>query len=193
MRKTICSLLLCASLFASAQSKVELLLWDGNPADTSAIKTVAIRANDYTRDPAITMYLPQKPNGKAVIMCPGGAYGWLAMGHEGHDMAQWFNNQGIAYAVLKYRLPQGHHEIPLTDAEQAIRIVRDNAEKWNIDPANAPHPNRRRNQYRNGRRPARLLPPTTAALPHVPTSKSCFIPSSRWIRPTHTAGRERIC
>jgi len=50
-------------------------------------------------------------------------------------MAQWFNNQGIAYAVLKYRLPQGHHEIPLTDAEQAIRIVRDNAEKWNIDPA----------------------------------------------------------
>lgn len=128
-------MLLCASLFASAQSKVELLLWDGNPADTSAIKTVAIRANDYTRDPAITMYLPQKPNGKAVIMCPGGAYGWLAMGHEGHDMAQWFNNQGIAYAVLKYRLPQGHHEIPLTDAEQAIRIVRDNAEKWNIDPA----------------------------------------------------------
>lgn len=135
MRKTICSLLLCASLFASAQSKVELLLWDGNPADTSAIKTEAIRANDYTRDPAITVYLPQKPNGKAVIMCPGGAYGWLAMGHEGHDMAQWFNNQGIAYAVLKYRLPQGHHEIPLTDAEQAIRIVRDNAEKWNIDPA----------------------------------------------------------
>ena len=84
-------MLLCASLFASAQSKVELLLWDGNPADTSAIKTEAIRANDYTRDPAITVYLPQKPNGKAVIMCPGGAYGWLAMGHEGHDMAQWLS------------------------------------------------------------------------------------------------------
>lgn len=133
-RKILCAVALAATLSAPAQKKVEMLLWDKNPADTSSVKLDAIRANDFTRDPAITVYLPQKPNGKAVIMCPGGGYGWLAMGHEGHDMAQWFNNQGIAYVVLKYRLPQGNHQIPLGDAEQAMRLVRKNAAEWGIDP-----------------------------------------------------------
>lgn len=134
-RKLLCAVALAVTLSAPAQKKVEMLLWDKNPADTSSVKLDAIRANDFTRDPAITVYLPQKPNGKAVIMCPGGGYGWLAMGHEGHDMAQWFNNQGIAYVVLKYRLPQGNHQIPLGDAEQAMRLVRKNAAEWGIDPA----------------------------------------------------------
>ncbi len=133
-RKILCAVALAATLSAPAQKKVEMLLWDKNPADTSSVKLDAIRANDFTRDPAITVYLPQKPNGKAVIMCPGGGYGWLAIGHEGHDMAQWFNNQGIAYVVLKYRLPQGNHQIPLGDAEQAMRLVRKNAAEWGIDP-----------------------------------------------------------
>lgn len=56
--------------------------------------------------------LPPHPNGMAIIMCPGGGYGGLAMKHEGHDMAPWFNTQGITYAVLKYRMPNGHHECP---------------------------------------------------------------------------------
>lgn len=99
-RKILCAVALAATLSAPAQKKVEMLLWDKNPADTSSVKLDAIRANDFTRDPAITVYLPQKPNGKAVIMCPGGGYGWLAMGHEGHDMAQWFNNQGIALSLI---------------------------------------------------------------------------------------------
>ncbi len=53
---------------------------------------------------------------------------------EGHDMAQWFNAQGITYVVLKYRLPQGNHEIPLADAEQAVRLVRSHAAEWNVNP-----------------------------------------------------------
>ncbi|WP_304374108.1 alpha/beta hydrolase [uncultured Duncaniella sp.] len=135
MRRTLLTALgvLCAGLSSVAQEKVEMLLWDKNPADTSSVKFEAIRASDFTRDPAITVYIPQNPNGKAIIMCPGGGYGWLAMGHEGHDMAQWFNNQGITYVVLKYRLPQGDFNIPLKDAEQAIRLVRMNSAKWGID------------------------------------------------------------
>lgn len=127
--------MLAASMAAAAQSKIEMLLWDENPADTSAVKTAAIRSNDFTRDPAITVYLPKSPNGKAIIMCPGGGYGWQATGHEGHDMAEWFNHQGITYVVLKYRLPQGDHTLPLADAEQAVRLVRAHAGEWGVNPA----------------------------------------------------------
>lgn len=84
--------------------------------------------------PSITVYRPSKPNGITVIMCPGGGYARLAMNHEGHDMAAWFNAQGITYVVLKYRMPNGHYEVPLSDAEQAIRIVRQHAGQWNINP-----------------------------------------------------------
>ena len=56
------------------------------------------------------------------------------MKHEGHDMAPWFNTQGITYAVLKYRMPNGHHEVPLSDAEQAIRMVRKHAAEWGVNP-----------------------------------------------------------
>lgn len=118
---------------AQAQKRVEMLLWDENPADTSAEKTAAIRATDFTKDPAITVYIPQKPNGKAIIMCPGGGYAHEATGHEGHDMADWFNSQGITYVVLKYRLPQGDPTLPLADAMQAVRLVRENAEEWGVD------------------------------------------------------------
>lgn len=84
--------------------------------------------------PAMYVYPAAEPNGKAIIMCPGGGYARLAMNHEGHDMASWFNTQGITYIVLKYRMPNGHHEVPLTDAEQAIRLVRQHASKWNVNP-----------------------------------------------------------
>ena len=112
-----------------------MLLWDQNHAEMSEAKTEAIRSSDFTRDPAITVYLPGRPNGKAIIMCPGGGYGWEAMDHEGHAMAQWFNAQGIAYVVLKYRLPHGNHEIPLSDAEQAVRLVRNHASEWGVNPS----------------------------------------------------------
>ncbi len=84
--------------------------------------------------PTLTVYPASHPNGMAIIMCPGGGYGGLAMKHEGHDMAPWFNTQGITYAVLKYRMPNGHHEVPLSDAEQAIRMVREHAAEWGVNP-----------------------------------------------------------
>lgn len=135
MKRLLTVFMLLSSIVAFSQSKVEMLLWDENPADTTAAKLAAIRANDFTRDPALTVYIPKKPTGKAIIMCPGGGYGWEATGHEGHGMAEWFNRQGITYIVLKYRLPQGDCDLPLADAEQAVRLARANASDWGIDPS----------------------------------------------------------
>ena len=55
------------------------------------------------------------------------------MDHEGHQWAEYFNKQGIAYFVLKYRMPKGDRNIPLSDAYQAMRTVRDSAEVWHIN------------------------------------------------------------
>ena len=79
-------------------------------------------------------YLPAKPTGRAVVDCPGGGYSHLATQHEGHDWAPWFNEQGIAFFVLTYRMPGGDRTIPMGDAQQAIRTVRDSAEVWGVNP-----------------------------------------------------------
>ena len=81
------------------------------------------------------IYPSPTPNAPAIISCPGGGYRRLAMNHEGHDMATWFNKQGLTYAVLKYRMPNGDISIPISDALEAIRTLRVRASEWNIDPA----------------------------------------------------------
>lgn len=78
-------------------------------------------------------FLPQYPSGRAIIDCPGGAYGGLAFDKEGTDWAEFFNKQGIAYFTLKYRMPKGNPDIPLTDAQNAVRLVRDSAKVWHIN------------------------------------------------------------
>lgn len=95
----------------------------------------------YVKDPELLVYLPEKDKatGTAVVICPGGGYGRLAIDHEGYNIAKWLNTYGIAGIVLKYRLPSD--EImkdktigPLQDVQEAIRIVRRkaNAGEWNI-------------------------------------------------------------
>ena len=79
-------------------------------------------------------YLPDAPTGRAVVDLPGGGYSHLALQHEGHDWADWFNQQGIAFFVVTYRMPNGDRTIPLGDAQQAIRIVRDSAQVWGVNP-----------------------------------------------------------
>lgn len=124
MRKILFLSLLFAATMLSAQSPVELPLWPDGAPNTNGLTgeqedLKGGRVANVTH-PSITVYRPAKPNGMAVIMCPGGGYARLAMNHEGHDMAAWFTTQGITYAVLKYRMPNGHNEVPLSDAEQAI-------------------------------------------------------------------------
>ena len=64
---------------------------------------------------------PEKATGQAVVICPGGGYVKLCIDYEGYEMAQWFAEHGITAAVLKYRMPNGHPEVPLEDVEQALR------------------------------------------------------------------------
>jgi len=89
--------------------------------------------------PSLTIHLPEQQDAAraAVIVCPGGGYSHLAIGHEGEDVAKWLNSLGVTAFVLKYRHGGNgyRHPIPLEDAQRAIRYVRAGAEKWNVDPA----------------------------------------------------------
>jgi acetyl esterase/lipase len=92
------------------------------------------------QEPTISVFLPtrQHATGQAVVICPGGGYGGLAYDWEGIDIAKWLNSKGIAAMVLKYRLPNSasvevSYKAPLQDVQRAMRLVRANAEKWNID------------------------------------------------------------
>lgn len=86
--------------------------------------------------PFITVYpaFSEKNEGKAILICPGGGYSHLAMQHEGYDFASWLAENGVTAIVLKYRMPKQDFQIPLSDAKKAMIIIRENAEKWNIEP-----------------------------------------------------------
>lgn len=85
-------------------------------------------------DCTITVHRAPKPNGAAFVICPGGGYGGRVSGGEGHGIAKWMNDHGITGVVLDYRLPKGRAEVPLLDAQRAIRTTRANAAAWGIDP-----------------------------------------------------------
>lgn len=87
-------------------------------------------------DSIITAHLPSpaKATGAAVVICPGGGYGGRVVGPEGHLIARWLNEHGIAGIVLEYRLPRGRPFVPLLDAQRAIRTTRAKAKEWRIDP-----------------------------------------------------------
>lgn len=78
---------------------------------------------------------PAKATGQAIVICPGGGYAVVCMSYEGVEMAKWLASQGITCGVLKYRMPNGHKEVPLEDAVEALRIMRRNAADLRIDPA----------------------------------------------------------
>ena len=86
--------------------------------------------------PSLRVFLPapELATGRAVVACPGGGYSHLAVDHEGYDWAPYFNKQGIALIVLKYRMPNGDRTLPISDAEAAMKIVRDSADVWNLNP-----------------------------------------------------------
>lgn len=118
MRKSI---LLCAGVLLGVAAQ----------AQTARKLTV-----NLTPDGAANMqvFLPESPTGRAIVGCPGGGYSHLSMQNEGTDWAEYFNRQGIAYCVLTYRMPKGDRSLPMSDAQNAIRTVRDSAEAWRVNP-----------------------------------------------------------
>ncbi|MBI1388339.1 MAG: alpha/beta hydrolase fold domain-containing protein [bacterium] len=116
--------LLCLSAMAEP-----MVLWpDGAPGAIG---------NEDADIPMLTVNLAPKDSntGAAVVVCPGGGYGALAMDHEGKQVAEWFNRNGINAIILKYRIaPRYHHPAPMQDVQRALRTVRYNAKDWGIDP-----------------------------------------------------------
>jgi acetyl esterase/lipase len=89
--------------------------------------------------PSLTAYLPDKPNGASLIVAPGGGYVREVIDKEGIEVARHFAAKGLTVFVLKYRLPcEGHAkatDVPLQDAQRAVRSVRANAAAWKLAPA----------------------------------------------------------
>ena len=116
---------------AAGLHKVELLWADGAPG---------AKGDEDGDKPTLTIYLPprEKATGAAVVICPGGGYGHLAVDHEGHQIARWLNSFGVAGFILTYRHHNSGagygHPAPLQDAQRALRMVRSRAKEWNIDP-----------------------------------------------------------
>ena len=123
-----------------AEAQKTIKLWETNPPVSNNI-TAPENTNEShwitnVSEAELTIYLPSKElnTRKAVVVCPGGGYAGLASMHEGVLVAQWLNKQGIAAFVLKYRMPNKQKTVPLDDAWQAMRHVREHASEYGIRP-----------------------------------------------------------
>lgn len=122
---------------------MEIPLWpDGPPSRIDDGKAETTTHNDgitrvaHVHEPALYAFpaVEGRNNGAAVVICPGGGYGIVAIEHEGVAVARWFNALGVSAFVLKYRMSPYKHPVPLMDGQQAMRIVRSRAAGWGIDP-----------------------------------------------------------
>ena len=136
--------LLLLSISTNAQKREIIYLWSGKvpgelkekqPPVIDTSKNDKILRYDEVTNPAIEVFLPDKAinNRSAVIVCPGGGYKILAYDLEGTEIASWLNKLGFTAFVLQYRIPD-KKEGALQDVQRAMRIVRNNPQKWNIDP-----------------------------------------------------------
>jgi len=111
-----------------AQPRTVVLWPDGAPGAVG---------NEARDKPSVSVYLPgrERATDAAVVVCPGGGYGHLALDHEGKQIAEWLNGRGIAALVLTYRIgPRYRHPAPLQDAQRAIRYARTHAGEFGYSP-----------------------------------------------------------
>lgn len=132
------ALLIFTCTTMNAQKTVKL--WETNPPTSNEItKAEKYERNGYwvtdVSSPELAIYQTDKAKNTrmAVVICPGGGYAGLSILHEGEQFAKWLNGQGITAFVLKHRMPNKHKEVPLDDAQQAIRYVRSHASEFDID------------------------------------------------------------
>lgn len=130
--------ILCFSALISAVSAQPLTLdlWNDKPTTPTTLEVEEATdkngfVSNVTHGQLIVYRATDKNNsGKAVIICPGGAYHGVSMNSEGSDVAQWLSENGVTAAILKYRMPNGSHRVTISDAERAMEIMRDNAKIW---------------------------------------------------------------
>ena len=134
-------ILMMAAIHSASAQDITLKVWpngapDHNGMDKPEEKFEGKMVRNVS-EAEMYVYLPEKEKNTsaAVVICPGGGYWIEAMDHEGYQIAEWLKSKGIAGIVLKYRLPYGNHEIPSGDAKQALKIIRNRAEEWGINPS----------------------------------------------------------
>lgn len=144
------ALLLCASQTVLAAGPTSFSLWPDGEAPGAKASSVRYELSERSKDPSlpdravtgirapdITVYAPEKPNGTALLVIPGGSYKRVVLDKEGSDLAPLFNARGYTLFVMTYRMPgDGHAEgadAPLVDAQRALRTLRARAGEWNID------------------------------------------------------------
>jgi acetyl esterase/lipase len=142
------SILVFASFTLHAADPVEIKIWpEGapgqmtppSPATQEFLRTKAGKTTiTNIHEPTLTVFHPAKPNGTSVIVAPGGGYVFLSAVHEGTQVCEWLTTLGVTGILLKYRTPTrdeaAAHEKPVADAAQAIKLVRQKAAEWHLDP-----------------------------------------------------------
>ena len=140
MKKTL--LLLAALTLSPAlyAQDYHVVLWDNATAPTSNGLTgeeIQPKPGQWSNTQKAEMWIYKagdNTTGQALVFFPGGGYSTLSVGN-GHKEAKWFAENGVTAAVVKYRLPNGHCEVPRNDADEALRVMREMAAELNIDPA----------------------------------------------------------
>lgn len=125
--------------YAQVERIVEFDVWEGkNPPHASTLTaTQGVNAQGHItacKTARVELYIPKNGADKTVIICPGGGYGILAVEHEGRDFARFLCENGVAAAVLSYRMPNGVHQIPLEDVKESFAKIRKFARSWNLNP-----------------------------------------------------------
>lgn len=148
LKLTFLALAIATSSFA-AQKPVIPLWPNGLPDGAAQLPPAKVAAAKAIKDPeriawvdnpTLTLYRAPKAkaNGAGLIICPGGGYNKLAWVKEGLEVAEYFNQQGVTCAVLQYRIPRRDpitpHKEPLQDIQRALRVTRQHAKNWGIDP-----------------------------------------------------------
>jgi acetyl esterase/lipase len=147
--KTLVSFLLVLAGTLPASEPITLPLWPEGLPSAMAPKSEATekliksyggvtptRISDVT-DPTITVYRPEKTNGAAVIVAPGGGFMFLSYSSEGTQVCEWLNSIGVTAVLLKYRTPTRDEKqpfkLPVEDAQRALGLVRHRAREWGLD------------------------------------------------------------
>ena len=120
---TTCIILFCSLTVCALPLPHRMFIWEGVDGM-------------QTERSVLESFIPQNPNGTAVIVCPGGSYHHLDLNKEGRTTAQWFAQQGVTAFVLQYRTAKDGYHAPAMqqDLQRAIQLVRENANEWNLNP-----------------------------------------------------------
>ena len=132
MKHFLAAFMMMTAASVWAAEPIIIKLWpNGAPNSNGATKEKPASNNQaWDFEPILTVWPAENPNGLAVLGLPGGGYSVLSNTHECKQFNTYYNEQGITFVCLDYRMPGGHKDVPLSDAQQAMRVIREHADEW---------------------------------------------------------------